>query len=1081
MRALTWKASWLSFLLVVFTSFGLFAVSNVSAEEDGSLKPEDCIEGDLRRKCQVDEITVTGSRLKRDTFSSIAPLQVITGQISRESGLIDAADILQESTAATGQQIDLSFSGFVVDNGPGAETLNLRGLGDARTLILIDGRRIAPAGVEGAPIAVDLSLVPSSLIQQYDILLDGASSVYGSDAVAGVVNAILRKDFDGIEVELYSTMPSQAGGDSNTLNVAWGKNTDRGFFGFGLEVSETDNIRLRDREWTAGCDQHQEIDENGNRRTQDQFYANNFNMTWDECALGSLIGRMSAPGFGSVYYIPGQSNTGIPNFNESSLFSIGIDTNSDGVNDIGSFRNFDTNGSNDSQNSDYFGKQEQISFMGYGETTLEGEMNITPYFEVLYGKRETTIRGDAAQLFPTVPANNPFNPCGVNGVDCGLAYDSLLDNPGFAAQVAGAFGLTPAEFRDFGIVDLYQGAIGPQSVLPIVAVDGDRADADVTVDQTRVVLGVKGDLPALNNWSFDASLSYSKSNGEVGRNGIRGDRLDFALGIDPNTGGLLAGGPCVADAGSPVSSDVSGGCVPVNLFAASLYNGGEPGDFATAAERNYLFDSRDFDTEYEQTIASLFFTGSLFEMPAGTVNAGFGLEFREDEINSIPDDVARDGLFFGFFSDGGAVGSKTTQEAYGEIELPLFANQPGITEMNLNLSGRLTKDEFYGSEGTYSAKFGYRPVDSLLLRATYGTSYRAPNLRENFLLAQTGFNNVFDPCAIPADALDPLSGGYDPALDDREANVLANCLATGIDPTMLNNNGFNTYSVEIASGGQTRLSEETSDSLSYGFSFEQPWFDAFDMALSATYFEIDVQDTIVEPSAGFISISCYFDEDGDGQNVNCPRITRDGDGFIDFIDAGFINRDQQFVSGLDLNLTFDQTVTIADRPVDLSADLKMTHPIEVSQKFTDDNGNPDFDRFDGEPGYAEWTGDLTLRADIDDIRLTWRTRYIGSMVQDADGIDEFDDTSGLSDTCLGPAQGDVLCRDIGFVDNYFVHQASVYYRGDTWTIGAGVSNLFDEAPPQVDGSEIFAANNTPRGLGYDTNGRTMFFNIAANF
>jgi iron complex outermembrane receptor protein len=128
----------------------------------------------------TEEIVVTGSRLKRDTYSSISPLQIISGQVSREVGLINAADILQESTAASGQQIDLTFQGFVLDNGPGATTIDLRGLGSARTLVLVNGRRLAPAGVEGAPVSPDLNLVPASLVQQYDLLLDGASSVYGS-------------------------------------------------------------------------------------------------------------------------------------------------------------------------------------------------------------------------------------------------------------------------------------------------------------------------------------------------------------------------------------------------------------------------------------------------------------------------------------------------------------------------------------------------------------------------------------------------------------------------------------------------------------------------------------------------------------------------------------------------------------------------------------------------------------------------------------------------------------------------------------------------------------------------------------
>ena len=1084
MKALIQKASWLSFLLVLFTTFGLFSAGNAVAEdeEEDSALPEECIEGDLRRKCQVDEITVTGSRLKRDTFSSIAPLQVITSEISREAGLIDAADILQDSSAASGQQIDLSFSGFVLDNGPGAETISLRGLGSARSLVLLNGRRLAPAGVEGAPSSFDLGLLPDSLIQQFEILLDGASSVYGSDAVAGVVNIITVKDFDGLELGLNSSLPSQANGDAHTFEAKWGTNTDRGYFGVGLTLQNQDNIRFADREWSAGCEQHREIDENGNIRTQDQFYSNTFNMTWDECALGSLVGRISAPGFGSVYYIPGQSNTGIPNFNESSLFGIGIDTDGNGVNDIGSFRNFDTNGSNTSQNADLIGKVETMSLLASGETTLDGEMNLTPYFEAMYSKRESSLNGPEGQLFPNVPASNPFNPCGVNGVDCGLAYDSLLDNPGFAAQVAAEFGLTPAQFRDFGIVDLYQGAIGPQDVLPIVRVRGDRNNTEAEIEQSRIVVGVKGDLPAFNNWSFDGYLSYSKSDGTSSRKGIRGDRLNFALGVDPITGAPLAGGPCVADAGSPVSTDVASGCVPVNLFAPTLYNGGESGDFATLAERNYLFDSRDFTTEYEQTIASVFFTGSLFEMPAGTVNAGFGFEYRDDEINSIPDDVARDGLFFGFFSDGGASGSKSTEEAYAEVEFPLFANQPGITEMDLNLSARYTKDEFFGSDTTFSVKLGYRPVDPLLLRATYGTSFRAPNLRENFLQAQTGFQNVFDPCAIPANALDPLSGGYNPALDTRDPDLLANCLATGVDPTTLDNNGFNTYSVEIARGGQTRLTAETSDSYSYGFSFEQPWFDSFDMTLGATYYEIDVEDTIVEPTPGFITIGCYFDEDGNGSNVNCPRISRDSDGFIDLIDAGFINRDQELISGIDVNVTFEKTLTIAERPIDFTADLQMNHVIEIGNKFVDDNGDPDENRFDGEAGFPEWQGQLRLFADIDDIRLIWTTRYIGSMSQDPLGVDAFSDISDIGDTCLGPAGGDVLCRDVGFVDNYFLHTASAYYRGDNWTIGAGVRNLFDELPPQHDGSEFSTSvNNTPLGLGYDLNGRTMFFEVSANF
>jgi iron complex outermembrane receptor protein len=201
----------------------------------------------------VDEVVVTGSRLKRDTYSSIAPLQVISGQVSREVGLIDAGKILQESSATAGVQIDLTFQGFVLDNGPGASTVDLRGLGAERTLVLINGRRAAPSGVEGAPIAPDLNLVPAALVQQYDVLLDGASSVYGSDAIAGVTNIILRKDFNGLELEAFTSLPAQSSsaGVQNTIDAAWGFNTDRGFFGIAAEYFNTEPVTFGDREWTA--------------------------------------------------------------------------------------------------------------------------------------------------------------------------------------------------------------------------------------------------------------------------------------------------------------------------------------------------------------------------------------------------------------------------------------------------------------------------------------------------------------------------------------------------------------------------------------------------------------------------------------------------------------------------------------------------------------------------------------------------------------------------------------------------------------------------------------------------------------
>lgn len=1081
---------WLRLLGGLIVSASLAFSPQVLAQEESDQAVVD-------KEEETEEIIVTGSRLKRDTYSSISPLQIITGQISREVGLINSADILQESTAAAGQQTDLTFQGFVLDNGPGSTTIDLRGLGANRTLVLINGRRLSPAGVEGAPVSADLNFVPASLVQQYDLLLDGASSVYGSDAIAGVANIILRKDFDGFEVEAYTRAPDQGAGLDNTLSVVWGHNFDRGFLAVGAEYTEHERVTFDDRSWTAGCDQNHEITESGEIRFQEVYYPIARSMTWDECRIGLLAGRISVPSAGSVYHTPGTSNGGWGNWSESELFgAFGVDSNQDGVADL-TYRDYSLNGADNDQR-DLFPENDTQSFMSFGEYTLSGEANITPYYEVLYAKRNFLAHSRTPQFFPFVPALNPYNICNpgatmVAGFDCGLAYDTLMNNPGVIASTMDAFGCDPSSAGDgsAAFCDQTVGAIGPAVTRMIASVAGDRNTTEVTADQARAVLGLRGDMPfisagSLDNWSFDVFGSYSKSTGESHRSGIREDRYDLAVGWNSSTNT-----PCDNDLGVEMEPDVAPGCVPIDPFAPSLYPvGAVVGDFATQAERNYVFDSRDFDTEYEQTIFSGYVTGDIFEMPAGTVALGLGVEYRDDEINSIPDTVARDGLFFGFFADGGAVGSKETKEVFAEFELPLLANTPGFEELNVNFSTRYTDDEVYGGNSTYSVKLGWRPIESLLIRATTGTAFRAPNLRDLYLLGQSGFGNVFDPCLIPDGAWNPILGAYVPGSDTRDPTVLQNCLARGVDPTAHYNGGFNAYSVEQSEGGSLELNPETSESWSAGFAWDLPFTNAFDLSLSSTYYDITVKNTIIEPSGQFIVNDCYGSSTGN--SAFCSRIERDANNpnaipFISFIDQGFLNRDGETARGVDVNLILTDTWKIFSRPVDFSFDLVGNRQLERSTLFINEDGSADFDTFQGEWGFPAWRAQGFLRFDYDDFRVTWETRYVGSVKQEESQVDEFTDAFVASDTCLGPDLGDELCRDYVDADDYFVHNVSMYYYGDRWTFGGGIRNLFDEAPPRVDTDHVgnnwapTAVNNTPLGYGYDLNGRVYFLNIAASF
>jgi iron complex outermembrane receptor protein len=439
--------------------------------------------------------------------------------------------------------------------------------------------------------------------------------------------------------------------------------------------------------------------------------------------------------------------------------------------------------------------------------------------------------------------------------------------------------------------------------------------------------------------------------------------------------------------------------------------------------------------------------------------------------------------------------------------------------LNVNLAGRITDEEFYGTNYTYSAKLGWRPIDPLLIKASYGTSFRAPNLRENFLLGQTGFLQLFDPCAVPDAAFNALGGGYDPTEDNRDQTTLDNCVREGRDPTRVGINAQQTntdqsQSVEIATGGSLDINPETSRSLTAGFAFEETFGEGYDISLGFNYFDIKIKGAIVEPSSQFIINDC-FGRDDNTRSPFCDRISYDTDAansrlLISDINSGFINLNEENVRGIDINATLGKEVTAFGRLIDLGVNVTANHLIERSTLFIDDLGTASFDEAAGEFGLPSWTGRATFTADVDDLRLTWQVRYTGAVEQDVDGIDEFSDAFGrgpdgqptgfFGDTCLGngsgrnnPVTGEfvpdgivpgtgVFCRDLARADEQFLHTVSLRYRFDGFTLIAGVDNIFNTAAPLISGGEgVTQIANTAIGNGYDYDGREFFFSVRKEF
>nr|WP_281501591.1 TonB-dependent receptor [Kordiimonas laminariae] len=1035
--------------------------------------------------------------MKKNAFSSVSPIQIISGEQSREIGFFAATDILQTTTQASGQQINNTFNNFVLDNGTGAATVGFRGLGADRTLVLVNGRRLAPAGVGGAPGVADTNLIPSVLVSSIENLFDGASAVYGSDAVAGVTNVILKKDVEGFEVEATTDIPEAGGGDSYTIGALYGDRGDNWNFTVAAEYFSRSAQSFAQNPFINACDEVLFEGPNGEifNENQSQFSGSRIPGNGSTACNTIANNRIIVRNFGSIYFTEGSSNIGIPNFSEVNLPAsfagnfpdanrVPFDSNGDGVIDETDRFVVDGNGdglvdvpftdprfnyglSDLANSADIIQKLERKLVYFNGEYQFEDANDTEVFIEASYAHRDSPSFTGPGLIFPVVGANNPFNPVGVNGVD--LNAGLIETNEDGTTSPASAFGPTTAQ--------------------PVIRILGDRDLADAEVEQFRVIGGIRGNIGALDNfldgnWSYEVYGSYARSNGDEVFRGLDAARLDLSLTTtieDPDNAGSFI---CGADGDGDGVPDGTDGCVPVNLFASSLYQA-NGGTFATQAEADYLFIERIFRTEVEQTVFNGVVQGDLFALPWNDESLPIlvGLEYREDSINSVGNDVATEGLLLNFFSDQGAIGKRYLFEAFAETAFNVVRDVPLIQSLDVEGSVRMTDEEFSPVAFTYSGKARWQITDAFTVRGTYGTSYRTPNLRERFLLGTTGFLNVTDPCVVPLDArvsdpTDPtVPETYDASGDEREARVLAACSANGVDPTALGlddgtGNGFNQLgNSEVSAGGSTLSTEERSRSWTLGVVFDQPFTDAFDLRLSATYYNIRITDGINEPGANFVINQCFDnDEAPNGDSQFCNFIARDEDGQIDFVNRPFVNVGVETSKGIDFNLYYNQRFDLGlDDDLSVTVDTTATYVDELffsSLGVEDDNA--------GEIRNPRWRASGTLRLGYKDFSLTWLTRWIQGATVD-------NPTDFATDNVACPFTGQI-CRPISSTTNYDVHNVSFSWNiNENYFVNFGVRNVFDTSPPLVDDTDVFTSFNNPIGTGYNTSGRSFFASVRAKF
>jgi len=880
------------------------------------ISPQLLAQDDPEVEGPIEEVIVTGSRIRKDVYSSSAPMDIIVTDKASMQGIAELGNLLQTSTVAAGapQVTAATSTAFVQNGGIGAQTISLRGLGENRTLTLINGRRAGPAGTRGGVSSFDLNVIPLIAIDRIEILKDGASSIYGSDAVAGVVNIFTKKETGGT-FDAYVMQPSSSGGEETRLSATWGMEGSRGNFRLTGDYYKEDELARGDRDYFA-CAQQYIFDSSGNRRDVIDPRTNSpacRDTLWGHVWLYDYQG----PG-GNVptpsrtlaqydydgnlgQYIPGIAVD--PN-NPSYLvtppgwYLVNYNRQTDGV----------TNMDHPFQDAQSMIPEiERTTFFADGELNITD--NMTAYTEVLLNRRKTTSNGYRQYW--------------------GYIYNEASD-----------IGFTPNP--------LSVGWQGDQWLSPTPITD--HFDSLIEVDYQRYVAGLRGDIT--ENWNFDISYQYSNSDGDYTQDVIFNDSI-----ADQN----WLGGSCVGQ-----TTSIRGvPCQDIPWLDPQFLAGN-----LTPAMQEFLFGTETGNTRYKQSSAEAYIAGQAMDLPAGSLGIAVGVHYAKDEIRDVPGSVTLgpngDNNSWGLSSAGITTGDQTTKAVFGEVDVPLIRDKTGFKDLTLNASSRWTDVDTYGDGTTYKVGLNWQIVDSFKVRANQGTSFRTPALFELYLADQTSFvrQSNIDPCIRWGQAL---------AAGDISQRVADNCAAdtsSPLYPTGLPDDfsGGTVTATAISKGGIGLLEAETSTANTFGVVW-QPEFAQLSLAID--YFDIEVEDQVDQIGAQGIAFGCYNSEFYPNEQL-CTLFDRSGlNAGIDNVQDSFINVATQKTSGYDVTLNWITEIGGGTLEIDTQHTFTKERSVALFEGF---------DRDDlGQFGNPKWVGRLWLTYDHGPWEYFWGARFVGDV------------------------------------------------------------------------------------------------------
>jgi len=877
----------------------------------------------------LEEIVVTGTRIARPTFDAASPIVAVPGAAFKRTSSGTAETTLNRYPQFMPGYTGTSNVGLGSLNGDseGRAGLNLRGLGDNRTLTLVDGRRLMPVNGDGE---TDLNVIPPALIESVEIVTGGASAVYGSDAIAGVVNFRLRREFDGVELGGRWGQTDRGDGEEYDISLtagtgfADGRGSVIGYIGYydraqidqpAREFSRAPLFYVGPGAGIAGPD--------------NAYVGFGSGYTEEGAAFLTVDNDVDPAVFDSLFESYGYRAGTVPQGNAEDGFSnhdFGFNTDGTvftmGNGAPGGVANFRGQGDPLTSNS-FFHEYNFANFVAlqmpltrtsaYASANFELTDDLELYGEGIYADYTVNTQVAPAPLQGVLmPPSNPFIPADLKR----LLDSRLLDRD--------------APF-DFG---------------KRLTVRGPRVHEN-NYDMHQLTVGARGRLPG--DWNFDAYAQYGASSqwkyqtGNVSRSRV--EELTFA----PDGGVSICGGfsPFGIDSILPACAD-------------------------------YIAVDAGIDADVRQMIAEFSARGTLIELPAGDLRMAIGVQYRSDEYQYRADEALRrihrdDADIIGFEAPTDIDADDHNSDVYVEVAIPLLAGLPGVESLESVLGFRHSDYASAGGVDAWKAELLYQPATAVRLRGSYQRAVRVPSIFESFLPDRRSEWFVMRPEPCANSPLSPRNGPDGPRVE-------ALCIAQGVPAELLPD--FPWESVVTTAGGNPDLEPETADTLTTGIvvhpGFESPWFR--DLQFTVDWYRIEIDDTVEFIDTLTAVFNCFdpaFNPGFAADNYWCTLFGRDSatGKIVNSVDT-YRNLATSITSGVDFELDWRLPVGPGELGVGWYVGWVDAYEVQTTS---------DLQQFAGTIGgfvgsYPEWKWLMDLRyawRDLD-VGLAWR--YVDSTV-----------------------------------------------------------------------------------------------------